>query len=121
MRRILLSLAAVASLSLAACGPQTAGPAAPSEVANSTKLDEQLMLGAESLYTGANQLAGLALDVASLDAAQRSRLKKADNDAFAALLVARSAYKAGNSSGYFQAIARLTEAVQQINAIVGSR
>lgn len=121
MRLLFKSLALAAVMAASACTPAIMDTGAPVEIADKTKLDEQGMLSAESLYTAANNLAGLALDVGALNADQRARLKIADNRAYGALLTLRSAYRAGNSSGYFRAVGELTDAVNQINLIVGSR
>ena len=121
MRQFFLIMA-LSAMSLTACSPTTSLiGASPVAMADTTKLDEQLMLGAESLYASANQLAFIAVDVGRLTPEQQIKLKGFDNAAYNALLAARSAYKAGNSSDYFKAIGALTNAANQISTIAGSR
>ena len=123
MRRLLFSIAlACSALSVAACQPVSDSlQTGPVSTADATKLDEQTMLSAESLYLATNTLAQTAFDLGRLSVDQRAKVKAADQKAYNALLVLRSAYRAGNASSYFAALGELTKASEQVSAIIGSR
>lgn len=117
MRRLLLAAALAASaLTVSACSPMASEPAT---VADKTKLDEQSMLSAETLYYSGNTLAQIAFDTGKLTADQRAKVKAADNKAYSALLTLRAAYRAGNSKSYFEALSELLKASAEITTLTG--
>ncbi len=113
MRKTYLAFAIAASLALSGC--DLAPPTSPGQVAETTVLDEKAGIAAETMYTTATTL-GATLARAGLIA--RVKFKEADNRAYNALLVVRSAYRAGNANNYAAALAELTVAVGEINALV---
>lgn len=117
MRRLLLAAAlAVSALTVSACSPMASEPAT---VADKTKLDEQSMLSAETLYYSTNVLAQIAFDTGKLTTDQREKVKAADNKAYKALGALRAAYRAGNSTSYYKALAELMTASDQVTALTG--
>lgn len=111
-----IRLAALAVLVLfAAVAAGCSGPAGvastPAEVAASTKVDEQAAIGAEVLYTTASTF-GNTLSRAGL--INRERFQQLDAKAYKALLLVRSAYRAGNADSFAVALAELNNLAKQI-------
>lgn len=114
MRGRLFGALAAAALSLSAC-TGTGLNSTPAGVADQTRLDEQVGIGAEVAYTTATKL-GTALATAGV--IDKAAFKRADAKAYAALLTVRSAYRAGNSADYITASAQVYAAVAEIQALV---
>jgi hypothetical protein len=109
MRKILFAaaLAVASSTALAAC----AGMSAPAMTADATVLDEKAAITAETAYTAASRLGGVAARLGAID---KARFKTLDMQAYMALLSVRSAYRAGNAGNLAAAIGELNGLVGQI-------
>lgn len=128
-RLILLAL----SLSLAACtggainsagsvAATTAdaiGVAPPSEHADKTVLDEQGMLAAELAYKAARVAVEIGVDAGLIRGETATRVAAIDDQAYAALGVARSAYRAGNAQSYKNALRDAQAAISGLLALTG--
>jgi hypothetical protein len=117
--RLIRTILVAAALSLAACTPAILDSGqSPSSVADSTVIDEKAMLGLETLYLSANQLAQTALDLGIVKGDEsRAEVKEADRKAYNALLAARAAYRAGNSRSFSEATADLAGLTDQIRLL----
>lgn len=116
MRRLLVS--AVAALALAGCGFNLPQVATPSTVANATVLDEQVGRGAELAYKLGRTVLELAVDTGRVKGATAAKAQDLNRKAYAALLVMRTAYRAGNATGYKQAAAEVGSLVAQLHALI---
>lgn len=125
MKRIVLALCG--ALALAGCGislgdaasagagaVDAAGAAAPVEAANRTVLDEQAITGVELAYKAARLLVETGTDAGLIKGPAATRAAELDNQAFAALAVARAAYRTGNAESYRAAVAQAEQAVAGI-------
>lgn len=106
--------AILASASLSSCAALHVPPA-PATVADASKLDERLGIGAEVAYTTAAKL-GTALARARL--IDVVHFKALDKKAYSALLITREAYKAGNAKSYADGVAAVQSIVKDIQALV---
>lgn len=105
MKRIIL--AAALALSLPGCAGNIgipSIPAAPVEVADKTKLDENGARGAEFSYRAFRTALELAVDYGVLKGPAAAKAAKLDNDAYSLVLAARAAYRAGNARNYKEAV-----------------
>jgi hypothetical protein len=99
MRRFALLLALAP---LAACHVSS-----PSDVAQSTVLDEKAGIAAETLYTAASKV---GQNLVAAGRMSRETYRALDQRAYTALLVTRAAYRAGNAASYNAAM------IEEINA-----
>lgn len=124
-RNSLVAVAVAVAVSLSACsglGLNVPENTSPASVADKTVIDEKTMLGLETLYLSANQLAMTALDLGAIKSDEdKAKLRKADNDAYSALLAARAAYEAANSGSFNAAALQLVTLSEQIRSIIGKR
>ncbi len=107
-------LAAALVLPLASCSPLVPPrlPAAPAEVGETTKLDEQAALTITLAYTAAARAATLAIETGLVsDRAAIARIGAVDRRAYAAVRAAEAAYRAGNSASYVAALGEARRAV----------
>lgn len=112
--KLALALAAATPM-LAACpGPLQS----PGQVAQHTVADEQMMLRAEQAYKLARTIGEIAVDAGLLRGENAARAAELDNQMFAALGVARSAYAAFNSEDLAQAVQRVTALADQVETLV---
>jgi hypothetical protein len=112
--RLILALAASLALSGCAGLPTLSLPAAPVEAADQTVLDEQAALAVELAYKAARLAIETGVDAGAIRGANATRLAELDNDAYAAVLAARRAYRAGNATGYGAALAEARAAISDM-------
>lgn len=114
MKRLIF--AACAALALSGCGLTGLGsvPAAPVEAADQTVLDEQAALSIELAYKAARLAIETAVDAGAIRGEQATRFAELDNRAYAAVLAARRAYRAGNAVSYGAAVAEARAAITDI-------
>lgn len=124
MTRIILT--ALAALSLSSCAAlsnaaaQGAGlPESPVAVAGLTVRDEQALLGAELAYKAARIAAEIGVDAGMITGARATQFRDLNRRAYAALQIARTAYRAGNASSYWAAIAEARGIADQILTLTG--
>lgn len=113
-------LIAAASLSLASCNTTGAGgiPGSPSEVADRTTLDEKVGIAAETIYTGANRAAALAIRTGLVsNTATITRIGQLDLEAKSHLQKVRDAYAAGNATSYDVAFRDLNKTANELLAL----
>lgn len=104
MRRMMIMLGALAlSACTAGTAPPLGIPAAPVQVADQTRLDEQTALAVELAYTGAATAATTARRARLISDAAWPCVQRLDRDAYAVVLGVRRAYDAGNATSYTQA------------------
>lgn len=112
MRRILLI--STLGLSLAACGPLTsAGTIAPGPVAQSTTLDEQGALGAETAYKAWRLLIETGARTGLVKGQAAAWAANTDATLFRLLGKVRAAYRLGNA-------ASLADALREFNGLAES-
>lgn len=121
MKTKVLAVIAAAALALApvaACGPLMQG----SPFAQ-TLIDDKALYSAEAAYFGAATLAGQAVDSGLLVAGSPRAVQVADalDKAHSALLVARTAYAAGNVVGGQRAAAEALGAISDVQRILKPR
>ena len=115
MKQIMIAAAAFA---LAACpGPINNIPTAPAQIADQTKIDEQVGLTVTLAYTAAARAAALAIETGVIkDNATIARIGELNSRAYAAVLAVRAAYSASNASGYASALNRARGAITALLA-----
>jgi hypothetical protein len=106
--------AAVAPIAASAAGL----PPTPQAAANTTVLDEQAATGVELAYKAMRLAIETAVDAGFLKGANASKAAALDNKAYAALKVARDAYRVGNAPGYFAALAQARTAITDALAVM---
>lgn len=119
MKRMIF--AACAALALGGCGAlQGLGgiPSAPVAVADQTVLDEQGALAVELAYKAARLAVETAVDAGLIKGERATKLAELDNKAYAAVLTARRAYRAGNATSYGAALAEARIAVSDLIELV---
>ena len=119
MKRFALALAAALALSGCAGLPSFGIPAAPAAVANQTVLDEQGVQAAELAYKAARIAVEIGVDAGLIRGANATRFAAIDNKVFAALGIARTAYRANNAVNYAVALAETRAAVFEMLALTG--
>lgn len=113
MTRIALTIALCASLSACNVGGVSTLPA-PSTVADSTKLDENIGRTATNAYTAASTLGRQLALAGHID---KARFKALDQKGYDLVLAIRSAYEAGNASDYLTLTAKLNATIAQIKGL----
>lgn len=109
-----LGAALVLALSVGACSPGVPG-SAPSSPGNAVTIDERSAIAIETAYTAASLAGQRAVQAGLLD---RDTFKAADDRAWAAVLVERDVYAAGNAPGLAQAAANAGAAVADLQALI---
>jgi uncharacterized protein YceK len=112
------------ALCLAGCGTVTAAaagaaglPPTPQAAADATVLDEQAAIDLELAYKALRLAVETGVDAGLIKGARATQAAALDNKAFAALRVARSAYRAGNATGYLAALAEARSAINDALAL----
>jgi hypothetical protein len=113
-RMILAALAPLALCGCAGLSALTSLPAAPVAVANETTLDEQGALAVELAYKAARLAMETGVDAGAIRGETAVRVAELDNTAYAAVLAARRAYRAGNATSYGAALAEARGAISQM-------
>ena len=108
MKRIIL---ASFLLSLSACASI---PMSPGVVSNKTVLDEKGLLAVEGVYKAELLVLKTGVESGLIHGAMAGKVKALDNRAYLAVLGARAAYAAGNSSSYFTALASARSAIADL-------
>lgn len=115
MKKLIFVL--LAPLALCSCGAvaSLAGiPPAPVAVADSTVIDEQGALAVELAYKAARLAVETGVDAGIIKGDRAAKIAELDNKAYAAVLVARRAYNAGNATSYGAALAEARAAITQM-------
>lgn len=114
--RALLLATCLALAPLTAC---TTIPAGPGEVANQTVLDEQAASSVELAYKAARIACEVAVDAGVIRGERATQFRDLNRRAYAAVLAVRTAYRAGNASGYASAISEARALVDQLLTLTG--
>ena len=112
--------AAILAVSLTACsvvGPTGSIPA-PVELADRTAKDEQAAIAIENGYKAFRLAVELGVDTGVIKGERAAAVAKADQCAYAALLVFRQAYKTANSADLVAAGRNVNAAIDQAIAAV---
>lgn len=117
-----IAVAALAYLA-AACSPQGAGgiggiAPTPAAVTSATAIDEKALAGVELAYKAMRTAGEIAVDAGVLAGDNAARVAAIDEKAYAALLLARQAYKAGNAADYGAAVGQALELIGQAQALI---
>lgn len=122
MKRLIILTAALA---LASCGPgeiMSTGaipvPPPPITIANRTILDEQIGKGAEILYKATRTAMELAVDAGILKGKTAEKAATLDMSLYEALRAVRTAYRAGNATGYADAAEEVKILAGQLTDII---
>lgn len=120
MKRLLFGAIIAFALMLGLSGCATLGqlPTGPDAVANATVLDEKAAVSAELAYQAAALSLRTGLQSGLIKGEAAAKAGKADAAAYAALLGARAAYKAGNATDFSTALAKAREAINALIALV---
>lgn len=123
MKRLLIAFAA---LSLAACIPSTppAPPISlptPAALADRTAADEQAAIAVENGYKAFRIALELGVDTGAIKGERAVRAAKADQTAYRALLVLRTAYQTANKEDFINAARSANSAIAQAIALVRSK
>lgn len=113
-----IALGALLVLSLPGCASLAGLMAWPAAVANQTALDEQGAIGVELAYKASRTAMEVAVDAGLLKGPRAAQMADLDNRAFAAVTGVRAAYRAGNASNYYVAIADARAAITAMLAAV---
>lgn len=119
MKKILLAFAALSLVPLGACETIST----PSEISDTTKLDEQGAIGVNLAYKAFRLSVETGVEAGLIKPGSELAIKiaDADNKAFAAVQAVDAAYRAGNSQSYADAVARANAAIAAAVAIVRSK
>jgi len=118
MNKVIMIIAAV---SLSACSVLTglAGiPSSPKAVAEKTVLDERIALGMELAYQAAAFSAVTAIKAGLVPQEQMKTVRDADTMAYNAVVLVRTAYKAGNADSYLSASSDARAAISAMMALL---
>ncbi|AYJ87681.1 hypothetical protein D3Y57_19305 [Sphingomonas paeninsulae] len=115
MKRMILPLL----LALSACTPPVPISAiAPAQIASHTTADDIAIRSAEQAYKLSRTIIELGVDSGLLKGANATKAANIDNQAYAALTAARTAYAAFNSPGLLSAASQLSIFADQVQALV---
>ena len=109
---------ALAALSLISCAPLGLSGLGPAPIADRTVTDERVALGVETLYQGWRATVETGVDLGLIRGATAGRVQQLDRDIYAAVLVARQAYDAGNSATYAEAAARVARLIAEGSRLI---
>ncbi len=118
MKKILVILAAAM---LSGCSVLTglAGiPNSPKEVTEQTTLDERIALGMELAYQAAALSAVTAIKAGLVPQDRMKEVQDADTMAYNAVVLVRTAYKAGNAKSYLEAAGDARSAISAMVTLV---
>jgi len=105
-------IAIVAALALAACTPTITNiPTSPAALSDRTIADEQVAIGLELGYKAFRLALELGVDAGVIKGPRATQAAAADQRAYAALLVARAAYRTGNAGDYITAAREANAAI----------
>ena len=110
-----------AALSLSSCQPATLVglPASPQAAADRTTLDEQALQLVELSYKAARIAVEIYVDSGQCTGACATRFRDLNRRAYAAVLAARTAYRAGNATGYLAALREARSLADQLLTLTG--
>jgi hypothetical protein len=91
----------------------------PATVADKTVLDEQGILACELAYKAARIAVETGVDAGLIKGQAATRFASLDNRAYAALGVARAAYRTGNAASYAEALRQAQTAISGLLALTG--
>lgn len=94
-----------------------AGVPPPAVLADRTRLDEQVAIGAEAMYRGASLLVEPLVDAGLIRGQQAERFRTLNREAFDAVRAVRTAYDAGNARSYAAAAERASGAIAKLLAL----
>lgn len=117
LKRLLAPLAALALLSGCAA-LSTAISSGPGTVADQTVTDERVALGVETLYQGWTSMVTTGVELGLIRGDLAARLQDYDRRIYAAVLLARQAYDAGNAASYAQATAQASALIAEATALI---
>ena len=123
MRNLIVAALMPLALLLSGCGMMNTAslpdiPAAPAELADRTKIDEQAALTLTLAYTAAAKGAALAIETGIVSNPDTIRaIGAADQRAYRAVEAAEAAYSAGNAESYAAAIAEARRAITALLSI----
>jgi hypothetical protein len=107
LRIAILSIIALLMTGCAGIGGIAAGiPPSPAAAADQTTLDERGAIAVEIAYQAAARAVEALTDAGLIEGAAATRVAEVDRKAFAAVQAARTAYDAGNSASYAEALAK---------------
>lgn len=119
MKKLYLALALATGISLSACSVATSSPLpTPSAVSDRTAMDEQAAVSVELAYKAFRLAVELAVDSGVLKGERAVVAAKADQQAYNAVLIMRSAYKTANAEDFLNAARSAKIAVEQALATV---
>ncbi len=120
-RTHIFALAAAVLLAAPGCAhlPAPAIPPAPVAIADRTVLDEQALLALELAYKAARLAGETLVDAGLIRGETALRIGKLDRATFAALGVARGAYRAGNAASYEAALLESRTSIAALLALAG--
>lgn len=101
----------------AAVVADAAGAPPPAALADQTKLDEQIAIGAEAMYRGARMLVEPLVDAGVIRGRTAGRFRTLNREAFDAIRAVRTAYDAGNARSYAAAAERASGAIAKLLAL----
>ena len=108
---------------VAACSPGMLAepPGSPSDLSNSTALDERAALGVELAYSAARTAVEIGVDAGLIKGETATRVANLDELAYQSVLGARAAYEAGQADSYAEALIRARDAVSRLLDVVKGR
>lgn len=117
-------IGAALAISLSACGTPLGTAAGvltggPATVANKTVVDEKALIAAESAFHATLVLTNAAVDGGLLKGANAAKAKDILVKGHAALVLARTAYDAGNATSMASAITQAQSLAGQLAPLVG--
>ena len=114
-----MAVAGLVLITTPGCVPQGGGAVqAPGTVAAATALDEKALAGVELAYKAMRTAGSIAVDAGVLGGEDATKVAAIDGKAYAALLLARQAYKAGNAGDYGSAVGQALELIGQAQALI---
>ena len=110
-------IGAIALLMLAACTTPGSIPPGPSVIADQTTMDERTVIAFDTAVSTAADLATVAVKAGLVKGANLDRLAALSAKARAAVLALGAAYRAGNATGYAEAIGQANSAIAGIRSL----
>lgn len=121
MKKLLIA----ACLVLAGCagtgGVPNNIPTSPGQIAQHTAVDEIAMKDAEQIYKLSRTIGEALVDAGIIKGANADRAIELDRQMFAALGIARTAYKTFNSNDLLAALTSLRYLSEQVNTLAGGK
>lgn len=114
MKRLLAPLIALSLAAPALSGCALFGlPSSPRVAAESTVADESTALKIETIYKGWRAFVETGVDLGVIRGATAAKMQDYDNRIYAWVRVGRTAYAAGNSASYQDAVGKVRELVAE--------